>query len=84
MIGGNYVMLEYPYYSPMLKTIKVVAESNLRKDDKRNKIFSISKIKNFGDKLNEVMKGGKSTNLNKKVKKELKKEEMNKESIIIE
>jgi hypothetical protein len=34
--------------------------------------------------LNEVMKGGKSTNLNKRTKKELKKEENNKESIIIE
>lgn len=84
MVAGSHVMLEYPYHSPMLHSVKVVTPSTLKKDNRRRHIYSIRKIKDFGNKLNEVMKGGKKMNLNKSAKKELKKIESQKESIILE
>jgi ribosomal protein L19 len=84
MVAGSYVMLEYPYHSPMLHSIKVVNPSTLKKDNRRRHIYSIRKIKDFGNKLNEVIKGGKKMNINKAAKKELKKIESQKESIILE
>jgi ribosomal protein L19 len=50
MVAGNYVMLEYPYYSPMLLSVKVVTESTMKKSDRRTKIYSVNKIKDFGNK----------------------------------
>lgn len=80
-VAGSFVMIEYPYYSPMLNSIKVIFRSDV---NRRNKIYNIRKIKDFGDRLDEIMKGGKKVNINKKTTKTLRKIESQKESIIIE
>ena len=84
MVAGSYVMLEYPFHSPMLHSVKVLTPSTLKKDNRRKHIYSIRKIKDFGNRLNEIMKGGKKMNVNKTAKKEIRKIENQKESIILE
>ena len=84
MVSGSYVLLTYPYYSPMIASIKVVTPSNIHPEIKRSKMFNLSQIKDFGQNLIEIMKGGKKTNLTKKSKQQLKKIESQKENIVIE
>ena len=84
MVAGSYVMLEYPYYSPMLHSVKVIMKDQSNKNRFRNHIYHIKQIKDFGWRLNEIMKGGKNVTITKSKTKELRKLENNKESIILE
>jgi ribosomal protein L19 len=84
MVAESYMLLDYLYYSPMILSIKVVLPSNLNPNIKRKKIHNLRHIKDFGQYLVEILKGGKRTNLSKKAKQEIRKMESEKENIIIE
>jgi ribosomal protein L19 len=80
VVAGEYVILNYPYFSPMLNSIKVLHKANRR----RTKIFHYHKVNQMGMKLSEMLKGGKHLNVNKKRRLQLRKEERMKESIVTE
>ena len=80
-VGGEYAILTYPFYSPMINKIKILNKSNR---GYKRKIFHYHKVNQMGIKLNEMLKGGRNVIVNKKKRLALKKEERTKESIIIE
>jgi ribosomal protein L19 len=80
-VAGEYVILVYPYYSPMLHSIKVLHKANR---GNRTKIYHYHKVNQMGMKLGEMMKGGKHININKKKKLQLRKDERMKESVVTE
>lgn len=80
MVSGSYVLLDYPFYSPMLASVKVLNRANLKK----SKMHNIKKLHKFGLRLDEVLKGGKNIHVTKKATKALNKIESQKESIVIE
>jgi ribosomal protein L19 len=80
MVSGSYVLLDYPFYSPMLASVKVLNRANLKK----SKMHNIKKLNKFGLRLDEVLKGGKNIHVTKKATKALNKIESQKESIVIE
>jgi ribosomal protein L19 len=82
IIGGEYTFLIYPFYSPMINSIKVIKKGN--KDPHMRKIFYYKKVNSMGIRLKEMLKGGKSINVNKAKKMKLQKEDRDKDSIIIE
>jgi ribosomal protein L19 len=84
VVAESYMLLDYLYYSPMIASIKVVLPSSLDKNVKRKKIYNLRHIKDFGQYLVEILKGGKRTNLSKKAKQEIRKIESEKENIILE
>jgi ribosomal protein L19 len=81
MIAGEYVVLIYPYYSPMLHSIKVLHKADR---GRRTKIYHYHKVNQMGMKLGEMLKGGKHIVVNKKRKLQLRKEERMKESVVTE
>ena len=80
MINGSYVLLDYPFHSPMLASVKILNKGNLKK----SKMHNIKKLNKFGLRLDEVIKGGKSIHITKKATRTLNKMESQKESIVIE
>jgi ribosomal protein L19 len=80
LVSGSYVLLDYPFYSPMLASVKVLNRANLKK----SKMHNIKKLHKFGLRLDEVLKGGKNIHVTKKATKALNKIESQKESIVIE
>jgi ribosomal protein L19 len=81
IIGGEYVILNYPYFSPMLHSIKVLNKGNR---GFKTKIYHYHKVNQMGLKLGEMLKGGKNIFVNKKRRIQLRKEERMKESVITE
>ena len=80
LVSGSYVLLDYPFHSPMLNSVKVVSRGNLKK----SKMHNIKKLDKFGLRLDEVMKGGKKIHVTKKATRALNKIESQRESIVIE
>jgi len=81
VVTNSYIILDYPYYSPMLHSVKVISKSNIKN---KTKIHDLKNIKDFGMKLDEVLKGGKKVNVSKRTAINLRKIENSKESIVIE
>jgi ribosomal protein L19 len=81
MIGGMYVAITYPMYSPMLASLKVVGGGGF---SLKRKIYNYRKLPKFGNRLDEIMKGGKNVNVTKARTRKLRKLESQKESIVIE
>jgi ribosomal protein L19 len=80
MVNGTYVLLDYPFHSPMLASVKILNKGNLKK----SKMHNINKLNKFGLRLDEVIKGGKNIHVTKKATRALNKMESQKESIVIE
>jgi ribosomal protein L19 len=79
-VAGHYLILNYPFYSPVLASVKVIEKTNFIK----SKIHHLKKINEFGLRLSEVIKGGKKVNINKKASQNLRNLERQKEPIVIE
>jgi ribosomal protein L19 len=69
-ISGTYVVLLYPYWSPMLHSIKLTHKGNF---GVRRKIINVRRLNHFGGKLDEIFKGGRGMNLNKKTRQNIRK-----------
>lgn len=81
MTGGVYASIHYPYYSPLLNSVRVVNKGGF---DKKRKIYHYRKVTKFGNRLDEIMKGGRNVSITKSRTRKLNKIESMKESIIIE
>lgn len=55
------------FHSPMIASIRVTDKSTIR--SKKTKIYHFKHINNFGTKILEVLKGGKSMNMTKQAKR---------------
>lgn len=71
LIGGSWVILHYPFYSPVLASVKVLNKGN---QGKRRKVYHIRKVNELGHRLINFVKG-KNMNMNKKSKQRVKMEE---------
>lgn len=72
-LDGYGLCWDLMYHSPMIASIKIIEKSKLT--SKRKKIYHFRNVKNFGPKILELLKGGRSLNLSKKIKRKAK--EMN-------
>lgn len=81
LVAGTNVVLEYPFYSPMLASVKVI---NKGRFGYKRKMYHIRNVNHMGSRLQDIMKGGKNVNLNKRAKQRIKKIESQKEAIIME
>jgi ribosomal protein L19 len=82
IINGQYVILLYPFYSPMINSIKVINKGN--RNPSMKKIYHYKKINSMGVRLQEMMKGGKSVNVNKAKKMKLERDDRAKDTITYE
>lgn len=80
IIANSTVILDYPYWTPMMASLKVIKKGTIRK----RKIFNITNVRRIGTRVDELMKGGRKVNINKTTKQILNKVEAKKESITIE
>jgi ribosomal protein L19 len=82
IVGGEYVVLIYRFYSPMINSIRVLNKGN--RNPKLKKIYLYRKVTQMGIRLKEIMKGGKSVNVNKARRKKLQLEDRMKEDVVLE
>jgi hypothetical protein len=75
------LILEYPFNSPLLHSIKLLGKSG---NTKKTKIFNARDLLKYGNKIDTLLKGEKNLSLNKKDLKQIKMMDKKNESIVIE
>lgn len=81
IVGGTNILIEYPFYSPLLKNVKVLSKGSFLH---KRKIFNIRNITTMSYRLQDMLKGGKSIRSNKKERKRIIKLEEQKGPIILD
>ena len=66
---GELGFLKMKYFSPLLKSVKLIVKCNL---ESKEEIFDYKNVRNFGHKNNMILRGGKSVKFNKASRQELK------------
>lgn len=73
-IEGEMVCIEFPFFSPLLKSVRVTKKADTFKEG-QDKIFYLNKIRNIGKRVSLLLKGTRqSMNMNKRQKQKLDKE----------
>lgn len=74
-------IVEYPWYSPMLYSVKVLGKMG---QGKKSKIFNARDLLKYGNKVERLLEGGKKLTMTKKDLKQIKLMENAAEQIVVE
>lgn len=80
-LKSSNLILEYPFNSPMLHSVKLLGKSG---NTNKTKIFNARDLLKYGNKIETLLRGEKNLSLNKRDLKQIKMMEKKNESIVIE